>query len=64
MNQKPAPICPLCSKPANTKNYIGSTETYNYCGKCFHTFGGEETKAKKDLIHLCAQISEEDELDM
>lgn len=50
---------------AGVKRYVGSTDTYNFCPSCFHTWGGEETSAKKALIAAAAgaPVSEADEVD-
>jgi hypothetical protein len=44
---------------------VGETDTYQYCPDCFTTFGGEETPAKKALIHAaaCAPVTEQDEVE-
>lgn len=60
--------CPKCGSPkAVIKTYVGSTETYNYCPEmtCLHTWGGEETPAKKALIAAACQadISEQNEVE-
>lgn len=48
-----------CTHPnAVTKKYVGSTETYKFCGDCYETFGGEETPAKKALIRAAAMADE------
>lgn len=55
-----------CIHPkAETKRYVGSTETYQYCPDCMTTFGGEETPAKKALIAAAAaaNITEQDEVE-
>lgn len=43
---------------AVTKTYVGSAETYKFCPDCWHTFGGEETAAKKALIAAAAEAEE------
>jgi hypothetical protein len=53
-----------CAHPrAVTKRYLGSPETYEYCPDCLHTWGGEETPAKKALIDAAcrAGVGELDE---
>lgn len=57
-------LCPECAKTqAVVKTYVGSTDTYNYCPNCLHTWGGEETSAKKALIRAAARadVTEQDE---
>lgn len=48
-----------CTHPkAQVKRYVGSTDTYNYCPDCMHTWGGEETPAKKALLRAAAMADE------
>lgn len=48
-----------CKHPkAQTKRYVGSTETYCYCPDCMETWGGEETPAKKALIAAAAEYED------
>jgi hypothetical protein len=62
----PTLTCPCCgSLKATVKKYVGSTDTYNYCPACMHTWGGEETPAKKALLRdACrAEVTEQDEVE-
>lgn len=55
-----------CKHPkAVVKTYVGTIEAYNYCPDCFETWGGEETSAKKALMHEAAEadVTELDEVE-
>jgi len=48
-----------CLHPkAQTKKYVGSTETYHYCPDCMTTWGGEEGPRKVALIAAAARYEE------
>lgn len=60
------PKCPTCGeKTYKKKTYVGNQGTYYICSmRCLHTFGGEETDAKKALIEAAASadVTEMDEI--
>lgn len=59
--------CPKCNEPARKKSYVGGQGTYYMCSsmQCMHTFGGEESDAKKALIAAAAKagVTETDEVE-
>lgn len=63
-NQTPSESCPECGKLTKAKRYIGSEEHYFVCS-CYHSWGGEETPRKKQLLHAAAagDLGEEAEVE-